>query len=60
MAKGKGKEVELGKDGTVTCHLSEDRKRLLLSFDVDERGFTKTGLNGFIEMLKKVREKMVR
>jgi hypothetical protein len=55
-----GKEIDLGKCGNVTLHLSEDRKRLLIGFDVDPRGFDKTGVNTFIDALKKVREKMER
>ena len=54
------KAVDLGRCGSVTLLLSGDRKRLLIAFDVDERGFDKSGLNGFIDALKKVREKMER
>jgi hypothetical protein len=60
MDKTGGKEYDLGRSGTVTCYLSDDKTRLLIAFDIDERGFTKTGLNGFIDVLKKIREKMVR
>ncbi len=60
MDKASGKEYDLGRNGKVTFYLSEDKQRLLIGFDIDERGFTKTGLNGFIDALKKVREKMVR
>lgn len=60
MTKDKGKEFDLGGSGSVTLYLSEDKKRLLIGFEIDERGFSKTGLNGFIDALKKVREKMVR
>jgi hypothetical protein len=55
-----GKEVNLGRCGSVTLYLSDDRKRLLIAFDVDAAGFDKAGLNGFIDALKKVREKMNR
>ena len=55
-----GKEIDLGKCGSVTLHLSEDFKRLLIAFDVDPRGFDKTGVNTFIDALKKVRDKMER
>ena len=54
------KDVDLGRCGGVTLHLSEDRKRLLIAFDVDPEGFDKTGVNGFIDALKKIREKMRR
>ena len=54
------KKVDLGKSGTITCHVSEDGKRLLIDFDVDKTGLTKTGVNGRIDTLKNVRVKMVR
>ena len=54
------KKFDLGKSGTMTCHVSEDAKRLLIDFDVDKTGLTKTGVNGLIDALKKIREKMVR
>jgi hypothetical protein len=44
----------------VTLYLSGDRKRLLVGFDVDDKGFDKAGLNGFIEALRKLRDKMER
>jgi hypothetical protein len=59
VAKNKQK-FDLGKSGTITCHVSEDAKRLLIEFDVDKQGLTKTGVNGLIDALKKIREKMVR
>jgi len=55
-----GKRIDLGQCGEVTLFLSDDRKRLLIAFDVDKEGFDKSGLNGFIDALKKVREKMHR
>jgi hypothetical protein len=55
-----GKNVDLGKCGEVTLFLSDDKKRLLIGFDVDEDGFDKSGLNGFIDALKKIRDKMNR
>ena len=58
--KSKTKQFDLGADGTVKCHLSDDGTRLLIEFEVDNRGFSKSGLNGFIDALKKTREKMVR
>ena len=57
---GKGTEFDLGRSGTITLFLSDDAKRLLIGFDVDERGLSKTGVNGLIDALKKVREKMIR
>jgi len=54
------KKFDLGKSGSITCHLSEDARRLLIEFDVDKEGLTKTGVNGLIDALKKVREKMIR
>jgi hypothetical protein len=57
---GKGEVFDLGRSGTVTCYVSDDKKRLLISVAIDSRGFTKTGINGFIEVLRKLREKMVR
>jgi hypothetical protein len=53
-------KFDLGKSGNITCHLSSDAKRLLIEFDVDKEGLSKTGVNGLIDALKKVREKMVR
>ena len=54
------KTVDLGRCGEVTLHLSADRKRLLLEFATEPEGLDKTGLNSFIDALKKVREKMQR
>jgi hypothetical protein len=54
------KKVDLGRCGEVTLHLSAERKRLLIEFEVDPEGFDKSGLNAFIDGLKKVREKMER
>ncbi len=54
------KKADLGRCGSVTLHLSENRKHLLLEFDTKPDGLDKTGLNSFIDALKKVREKMVR
>ena len=60
MADSKRKSFDLGKSGDITCHVSEDGKRLLIDFDVDKKGLTKTGVNGLIDALKNIREKMVR
>jgi len=54
------KAVDLGDCGSVTLHLSTDRKHLLIGFDVVPEGFDKTGLNEFIEALEKIRKKMDR
>lgn len=54
------KRFDLGKSGTVTLHVSKNGKRLLIEFDVDKDGLTKSGLNGLIDALKEIREKMVR
>jgi hypothetical protein len=59
MAEGK-KKCDLGRDGTITFYVSEDAKRLLIKFDVDKKGLTKAGVNGLIDELKEIREKMVR
>ena len=60
MAEGKKKKYDLGRSGSIVCHLSNDAKRLLIEFDVDKEGLTKTGVNGLIDALKKVRDKMTR
>jgi hypothetical protein len=60
MADGKRKKFDLGESGAITCHVSEDGKTLLIDFDVDKKGLTKTGVNGLIDALKNIREKMVR
>jgi hypothetical protein len=60
MADAYKKKVDLGKDGDITFHLSENGKRLLIEFDVDKEGLSKTGVNGLIDALKKIREKMKR
>ena len=60
MADGKKKKFDLGRDGSITCHVSEDAKRLLIEFDIDKEGLTKAGVNGLIDALKKIRDKMGR
>ena len=60
MAEGRSKKFDLGKDATIVCHVSEDAKRLLIEFDVDREGLTKSQVNGLIDALKKIRDKMVR
>lgn len=54
------KKIDLGRCGMVTMHLSEDRKRLLLEFATEPAGLDKSGLNVFIDALKKTRESMQR
>jgi hypothetical protein len=54
------KKVDLGRCGSVTLHVSKDRKRLLLEFETEPEGLDKSGLNGFIDALKKVRDHMDR
>jgi hypothetical protein len=54
------KEFYLGRSGDITLYLSEDRKRLLIKFDTDKEGLTKTGVNGLISALKEIRERMNR
>ena len=54
------KKIELGRCGAVTLHVSADRKRLLLQFETEPEGFDKSGLNAFIDALKKIRDKMDR
>ena len=60
MANTTVKEFELGRDGKIKLHLAKDAKRLLIEFDVDKEGLTKAGVNGLIDALKKIREKMKR
>jgi hypothetical protein len=54
------KKIDLGPCGAVTLHVSADRKRLLLEFETEPEGFDKTGLNSFIDALKKIRDRMQR
>jgi hypothetical protein len=54
------KKVDLGRCGAVTLHVSANGKRLLLEFETEPEGLDKTGLNSFIDALKKVRERMDR
>ncbi len=60
MKEAVQKKIDLGGCGAVTLHLSPDRKRLLLEFATEPEGLDKTGLNSFIDALKKVRERMDR
>lgn len=55
-----GKKVDLGQCGSVVLHLSADQKHLLIEFDVQPKGFDKSGLNAFIDALEKIRKKMER
>ena len=54
------KKVDLGRCGEVTLHLAGDRKHLLIEFETRPEGFDKSGLNAFIDALKKIRDKMER
>ncbi len=54
------KKVDLGRCGAVTLHIGKGGKRLLLEFDTEPEGLDKTGLNSFIDALKKAREHMER
>ena len=54
------RNIDLGRCGEVTLHLSGNRKRLLLEFETEPEGFDKSGLNAFIDALKVIREKMDR
>jgi hypothetical protein len=60
MKENYRKEVDLGRCGSVTLHLAKDGKNLLLEFATEPKGLDKSGLNAFIDALKKVREKMDR
>jgi len=60
MPEWKKKKFDLGRDGNITLHVSSDGKRLLIEFDVEKDGLTKTGVNGLIDALKKIRDKMQR
>jgi hypothetical protein len=60
MKEAYQKKVDLGRCGSVTLHLAKDGKRLLLEFDTEPEGLDKTGLNSFIDALKKIRERMER
>ena len=54
------KKVDLGRCGAVTLYLSKGGQRLLLEFETEPEGLDKTGLNSFIDALKKIRERMER
>ena len=60
MGDGRKKKFDLGRDGVITCHVSEDAKRMLIEFEVEKEGLTKAGVNGLIDALKKIRDKMQR
>jgi hypothetical protein len=60
VRKSKSQEIDLGKNGNVTLHLSDDAKRLLIEFKVGKDGLTKTDVNWLIPYLKDIREKMHR
>ena len=60
MKEAYRKKIDLGRCGAVTLHVSKDAKRLLLEFATEPEGLDKTGLNAFIDALKKVRKRMDR
>jgi hypothetical protein len=60
VGEARKEKIDLGRDGTITLYLSENAKRLLMAFEVDRDGLSKTGVNGLIDALKKTREKMKR
>jgi hypothetical protein len=60
MKEAYQKKIDLGRCGAVTLHVSKDAKRLLLEFETEPEGLDKTGLNSFIDALKKVRDRMNR
>src|SRR5262249_19262720 len=49
-----------GRSGNIELQLSENQKRLLLLFDVDEKGLDKTDVNALIDELKRLRDRMQR
>jgi hypothetical protein len=54
-------ELDLGhRSGSATLRLAADRKRLHIELAADPKGLDKTGVNGLIDALKKVRDKMDR
>ena len=53
--------LDLGhRSGSATLRLAPDRKRLQIELAVDAKGLDKTGVNGLIDALEKIRDKMVR
>jgi len=60
MRLWKDKEFDLGPCGSITLHISEDRKRLLIAFATDAKGLDKSALSAFIDALEKARERMER
>jgi hypothetical protein len=60
MKEGWKKKVDLGRDGKITIYISENAKRMLIGFEVDKDGLSKTGVNGLIDALKKARDRMER
>jgi hypothetical protein len=53
--------LDLGhRSGSATLRLAADRKRLQIELAVDAKGLDKTGVNGLVDALKKLRDKMDR
>jgi hypothetical protein len=60
MKENYQKKIDLGRCGAVTLHIGKGGTRLLLEFETAAEGLDKTGLNSFIDALKKARERMER
>jgi len=60
MKENYQKKVDRGRCGEVTLHIGKGGTRLLLEFDTEPDGLDKTGLNSFIDALKKARDRMER
>ena len=60
MGKEKSIEVDLRTNESITLHLSDDAKKLLIEISVDEDGLTESDINYLIPKLKDIREKMRR
>ena len=53
--------LDLGhRSGSATLRLAADRKRLQIELAVDAKGLDKTGVNGLVDALKRLRDKMDR
>ena len=60
MGDTKKQKVELGRNSVATLQLSEDARKLKIKLEQAKDGLSKTELNYLIDMLKKVREHVVR
>lgn len=52
--------VQVGKAEHITMYVSDDDKRLLLAFEVDPRGLSKTDVRVLTRALKQISEDMAR